>query len=188
MSAKIIFGILLAGLLSNNYAVLQFLGTGTVMQNHRPVRQSLVLGLGTTVVMILCTLITWPINTYLLANASYLRIMAFMIVLIAVVELLHFLAKPLLDTFCHADFVRYGISSARPCSVHPEHDARLRRSSPHRACRRYRLHAHHDALLPSPRGNLGRGSGSRSLPRTSDLASDDGYDRSCASRAQFLIP
>ena len=62
--------------------------------------------------MILCTLITWPINTYLLANASYLRIMAFMIVLIAVVELLHFLAKPLLDTFCHADFVRYGISSA----------------------------------------------------------------------------
>ena len=112
MSAKIIFGILLAGLLSNNYAVLQFLGTGTVMQNHRPVRQSLVLGLGTTVVMILCTLITWPINTYLLANASYLRIMAFMIVLIAVVELLHFLAKPLLDTFCHADFVRYGISSA----------------------------------------------------------------------------
>lgn len=112
MSAKIIFGILLAGLLSNNYAVLQFLGTGTVMQNHRPVRQSLVLGLGSTVVMILCTLITWPINTYLLANASYLRIMAFMIVLIAVVELLHFLAKPLLDTFCHADFVRYGISSA----------------------------------------------------------------------------
>lgn len=112
MSAKIIFGILLAGLLSNNYAVLQFLGTGTVMQNHRPVRQSLVLGLGTTVVMILCTLITWPINTYLLANASYLRIMAFMIVLIAVVELLHFIAKPLLDTFCHADFVRYGISSA----------------------------------------------------------------------------
>lgn len=112
MSAKIIFGILLAGLLSNNYAVLQFLGTGTVMQNHRPVRQSLVLGLGTTVVMLLCTMITWPINTYLLANASYLRIMAFMIVLIAVVELLHFLAKPLLDTFCHADFVRYGISSA----------------------------------------------------------------------------
>lgn len=112
MSAKIIFGILLAGLLSNNYAVLQFLGTGTVMQNHRPVRQSLVLGLGSTVVMLLCTMITWPINTYLLANASYLRIMAFMIVLIAVVELLHFLAKPLLDTFCHADFVRYGISSA----------------------------------------------------------------------------
>ena len=112
MSAKIIFGILLAGLLSNNYAVLQFLGTGTVMQNHRPVRQSLVLGLGTTVVMILWTLITWPINTYLLRDASYLRIMAFMIVLIAVVELLHFLAKPLLDTFCHADFVRYGISSA----------------------------------------------------------------------------
>ena len=88
MSAKIIFGILLAGLLSNNYAVLQFLGTGTVMQNHRPVRQSLVLGLGSTVVMLLCTMITWPINTYLLRDASYLRIMAYMIVMIDVVELL----------------------------------------------------------------------------------------------------
>ena len=112
MSAKVIFGILLAGILSNNYAMLHFLGTGAVMQNSRPVRQSLVLGLGTTLVMVLCTLITWPINTYLLANAAYLQTMAFMIVLIIVVEVLEALGHKVLDVFCHADFVKFGISSA----------------------------------------------------------------------------
>ena len=45
MTANVFFGILLAGILSNNYAILHFLGTGAVVTNHRPVRQSLVLGL-----------------------------------------------------------------------------------------------------------------------------------------------
>lgn len=112
MSAKVIFGILLAGVLSNNCAMLQFLGTGTVLQNSRPAKQSLVLGLGTTVVMLLCTLITWPINTCVLAQAEYLQTMAFMVVLIAVVELVHALACKVLDGFCHADFVKFGINSA----------------------------------------------------------------------------
>lgn len=112
MSANVIFGILLAGILSNNYAILHFLGTGAVVTNHRPVRQSLVLGLGTTVVMLLTTLITWPVNAYLLTKAAYFRPMAFMIVVIAVVELLHAAAHRLLDGFCHADFVKFGINGA----------------------------------------------------------------------------
>ncbi len=112
MSANVIFGILLAGILSNNYAILHFLGTGAVVTNHRPVRQSLVLGLGTTVVMLLASLITWPVNAYLLAKAAYFRPMAFMIVVIAVVELLHAVGRRLLDGFCHADFVKFGINGA----------------------------------------------------------------------------
>lgn len=112
MSASVIFGILLAGILSNNYAILHFLGTGAVVTNHRPVRQSLVLGLGTTVVMVLCTMITWPINTYLLAEAPYLQIMAFMLVVILIVELLHLALPKMLDGFCHADFVKFGINGA----------------------------------------------------------------------------
>ena len=62
MNFEIILGILLAGILSNNYALVHFLGTGAVMENERSSRKSLLLGLGTTVVMILSTLITWPIN------------------------------------------------------------------------------------------------------------------------------
>ena len=112
MSAKVIFGILLAGILSNNYALLQFLGTGAVMENRRPVRQSLVLGLGTTLAMVLCTLITWPIYTYLLTGAAYLQTMVFVIVMLAVVELLHAVGGKVLDGYCHADFVKFGINGA----------------------------------------------------------------------------
>lgn len=112
MNAKVISGILLAGILSNNYAILHFLGTGAVVTNRRPVRQSLVLGLGTTAIMVLSTLITWPVNTYLLAKASYFQTMASMAVVIAVVELLHALVPKLLDSFCHADFVKFGINGA----------------------------------------------------------------------------
>ena len=60
MTIQVIFGILLAGILSNNYALLHFLGTGAVLENERSTKRSLVLGLGTTLVMLLTTLITWP--------------------------------------------------------------------------------------------------------------------------------
>lgn len=112
MSANVIFGILLAGILSGNYAIVRFLGTGAVITNRRPVGQSLVLGLGTTVVMVLCALITWPINTYLLNAADYLQTMVFMAVVIGVVELLHVLFHKVLDDLCHADYVRFGINGA----------------------------------------------------------------------------
>ena len=55
MSANVIFGMLLAGILSSNYAVLHFPGTGVVPANARPARQSL--ALGTTAVMVLAGLV-----------------------------------------------------------------------------------------------------------------------------------
>ena len=109
MSINVILGILLAGVLSNNYAMLHFLGGGTVLCNRRSTVRSLILGLGTTLVMVLCTLATWPINTYLLGNASYLQIMAFMIV---VVEVLQLVAGKLVDGFCRADFVHFAVNTA----------------------------------------------------------------------------
>ena len=63
MTLELIFGILLAGLLSDKYALLDFLGTGAVIENERTTGKSLIIGLGTTIVMVLSTLITWPINT-----------------------------------------------------------------------------------------------------------------------------
>ena len=53
MTFEIILGIILAGIFSKNYPLLHFLGTGAVLENERSNRRSLVLGLGTTVVMIL---------------------------------------------------------------------------------------------------------------------------------------
>ncbi len=112
MDLKIIFGILLAGILSNNYALLHFLGTGAVLENKRSSKRAIVLGLGTTVVMILSTAITWPINKYLLEKAPYFQTMAFVIVVLAVVELFHLIANKAFDSFCKADFVKFAINGA----------------------------------------------------------------------------
>ncbi len=112
MEFKIILGIILAGILSNNYALLHFLGTGAVLENERSTKRSLMLGLGTTVVMVLSTLITWPLNEYLLAEVSYLQTMVFVLVVLLVVEVLHVIAKNLLDNYCRADFVKFAINGA----------------------------------------------------------------------------
>ena len=84
-----ILGIILAGLLSDNYALLHFLGTGAVMENERSTKQSVILGLGTTLVMLLTNAICWPLNTYLLEKVPYLQTMVFVLVVLIVVEVLH---------------------------------------------------------------------------------------------------
>ena len=112
MTFNVILGIVLAGILSNNYAFLHFLGTGAVLENERSTKRSLVLGLGTTLVMVISTLITWPLNTYVLNKAPYFQTMAFVIVVLAVVEIIHLIAKNLLDNYCRSDFVKFAINGA----------------------------------------------------------------------------
>ena len=58
MNANVIFGMLLAGILSSNYAILHFPGT--------------------TAVMVLAGLVCWPVNACLLGGADDFRILAFM--------------------------------------------------------------------------------------------------------------
>ena len=112
MTLEIILGIILAGLLSNNYALIECLGTGAVLENERSNKRSLVLGVGTTVVMIISTLITWPINKYLLANASYLQTLVFVCVVLAVVEIIHLLEHNVIEKFCKVDFTKFAINGA----------------------------------------------------------------------------
>ena len=112
MDFKIILGIVLAGILSENYALLHFLGTGAVLENERSSKRSLMLGLGTTLVMVITTLITWPLNKYALVKVPYMQTMAFVIVVLAVVELFHVVGKKLLDNYCRADFVKFAINGA----------------------------------------------------------------------------
>ena len=112
MDIKVILGILLAGILSNNYALLHFLGTGAVIENERPTRKSLMLGLGTTLVMVVCTLITWPLNKFVLEEVPYLQTMVFVFVVLMVVELFHFVGRKVFDKYCKADFVKFAINGA----------------------------------------------------------------------------
>lgn len=112
MSFDVIFGILLAGILSNNYALLHFLGTGAVIENERSSRKSLLLGLMTTIVMVVSTAITWPLQTYVLASAPYLQNMVFVMVMLLVVEVLHLLLKKNVEVFCKVDFMKFAINGA----------------------------------------------------------------------------
>ena len=112
MDFKIILGIVLAGILSENYALLHFLGTGAVLENERSTKRSLALGLGTTLVMLLSTLITWPINTYLLSEVPYLQTMVFVFIILMIVEVIHMVARKIVDNYCHAHFVKFAINGA----------------------------------------------------------------------------
>lgn len=112
MSVNVILGILLAGLLSNNYALLHFLGTGAVIENERSSRKSLLVGLMTTVVMVVSTAITWPIQTFLLKNVPYLQNMVFVLVMLAVVEVIHLFTRKKFETFCKVDFMKFAINGA----------------------------------------------------------------------------
>lgn len=112
MTVQVILSILLAGFLSNNYALLHFLGTGSVIENERSLKKSVIIGLGTTIVMLLTTLITWPINKFLLAKVPYLQTMAFVIVVMLVVYVIHLFAKNKLENYCKVDFMKFAVNGA----------------------------------------------------------------------------
>ena len=107
-----IIAIFLAGIITNNFALIEFLGTGAVIENERSSRRSLIIGLCTTFVMVVATLITWPINHYLLESVPYLQTLVFVIVLLVVVELAHLITKKHLEEYCKVDFLKFAINGA----------------------------------------------------------------------------
>ncbi len=112
MSADVVLGIFLAGLLSDNIAILHFLGTGAVIENGRSSLKSLGVGLMTTLVMVVSTLITWPLQTYVLAGVPYLQNIAFVLVMLLVVELVHLVVKRRFEQVCKVDFMKFAINGA----------------------------------------------------------------------------
>ena len=90
-----IFTIFLGGVLLNNYALMHFLGISTVLGNERPVKKTCCLGLSITAVMVLATLVTWPLQTYVLApfGLEYLQILVNVAVILAAAALISALCK-----------------------------------------------------------------------------------------------
>ena len=112
MDFNTIIAILIAGIITNNFALIEFLGTGAVIENERSSRKSVIVGLMTTVVMVLSTLITWPINEYLLHGVSYLQPLVFVVVVLVVVELIHLITKDRIEGYCKVDFLKFAINGA----------------------------------------------------------------------------
>ena len=111
MTFEIILGILIAGIITNNFALIEMLGTGAVIENERSNRKSLIIGAGTTLVMVIAAAITWPINHYLLTSVEYLQPLVFVVVILLVVELVHLVAKNL-ESYCRVDFLKFAINGA----------------------------------------------------------------------------
>ena len=90
-----IFTIFLGGVLLNNYALMHFLGITTVLGNQSPAKKTCCLGLSITAVMVLSTLVTWPLQTYVLApfGLSYLQTLVFVAVVLAAAGLVSALCK-----------------------------------------------------------------------------------------------
>ena len=105
-----IFTIFLGGVLLNNYALMHFLGISTVLGNARPVKKTCCLGLSITAVMVLATLVTWPLQTYVLApfGLEYLQILVNVAVILAVAAA----ASALCKKNCKTWFMLLAVNSA----------------------------------------------------------------------------
>lgn len=107
-----ILSIIFASILTENIALIECLGTGAVLENERSSRRSLTLGGGATIVMLISTLITWPLNHFVLEKVPYLQTMVFVLVVLMVVEVIHLIARKVLDNYCKSDFVKFAINGA----------------------------------------------------------------------------
>ena len=112
MTFEVILAMIIASMLSNNYPLIECLGTGAVLENERSNKRSLLLGLCTTVVMLITSLITWPINEFLLPNATYLQTLVFVCVVLVVVEVFHLVDHNVINKFCRVDFTKFAINGA----------------------------------------------------------------------------
>ena len=112
MTFEVILAMIIASMLSNNYPLIECLGTGAVLENERSNKRSVVLGLLTTVIMLVSTLITWPLNKFLLVNVPYLQTLAFVCVVLVVVEVFHLIDHNAVNKFCRVDFTKFAINGA----------------------------------------------------------------------------
>lgn len=92
---KTLFAIILGGVLLNNYALLNFLGASTFLGATKEACKSAVTGAAVTVVMVLSTLVVWPIQNYVLApfGLEYLQTLVFVVVILAAAALTGAAAK-----------------------------------------------------------------------------------------------
>ena len=95
MSDKSLFLILLSGVLLNNYVLQGFLGVSAFMGHAKNTCKAVYMGVAVTVVMLVSTLITWPVQTMILDKYGfgYFQTMAFMVIILAVVYILDAVVK-----------------------------------------------------------------------------------------------
>lgn len=87
--------ILLSSVLVNNYVLARFLGICPFLGVSKKLNQAVGMGLSVTIVMILATLVTWPIQRFVLDafDLGYLQTIVFILVIASLVQILEIMLK-----------------------------------------------------------------------------------------------
>lgn len=87
--------ILLAGIFTGNMVLSKFLGICPFLGVSKKVSTAVSMGGAVTLVMVLSTAVTWPIQTYVLTpnGLDYLQTIVFILIIAALVQLLEILVK-----------------------------------------------------------------------------------------------
>ncbi|MCQ2455057.1 MAG: RnfABCDGE type electron transport complex subunit A [Clostridia bacterium] len=89
-----ITSILLAGILTNNMVLSKFLGICPFLGVSKKVKTALSMSIAVTLVMVIASAVTWPIDTYILKqDYNYLQTVVFILVIAAIVQLIEIVLK-----------------------------------------------------------------------------------------------
>lgn len=90
-----LFAILIGGLLVNNFVLSQFLGICPFLGVSKKLNSAVGMSLAVIFVMVMATMATWPIYTYLLMphDLAYLQTIAFILVIAALVQLVEIVLR-----------------------------------------------------------------------------------------------
>ena len=103
--------VLLAGILANNYAIQNFLGMDTVLGNYTTANKSCKLGLLVTAVMVISTVICWPLSS-VLKSMAYLQTLVFVVVVLIVTEIVQIAAQSMIKKTMGEGVVMLAVNGA----------------------------------------------------------------------------
>jgi electron transport complex protein RnfA len=98
MSDQTLFSIFFSAMVVNNFTLAMFLGLCPFMGVSARVETALRMGLANIFVLVLTSLSAWVLNTYILENAPYLRIISFIIVVASLVQIVEMVVKKISPT------------------------------------------------------------------------------------------
>ena len=95
MDFKALLVIIISSVLVNNYVLSQTLGICPFLGVSKKTDQAVGMGLSVTVVMLIATLVTWPVQHYVLNkfDLAYLQTIVFILIIAALVQVLEIFLK-----------------------------------------------------------------------------------------------
>ena len=95
MEIKMLLYILLTGVFVNNYVLQRFLGICPFLGVSKKLNQAVGMGVAVTFVMVCATIVTWPLQYFVLepAKLGYLQTIVFILVIAALVQFVEVVLK-----------------------------------------------------------------------------------------------